>query len=475
MNKLQKGGLDPLTKVPNFKYTINEKRKLFIGYLYPYADYFISCVTSLPFNSYSYNANCEYINVENNTQIVSRCNNSGSPLYFFTGGTVYELLNKKFNNVNMYNYCDATSDIDVALFPPKLTYNEDGDIYFLNTDGKISSFYSDFTRWTFENMVKNVISIQLLFENMEHIVNFDINDYSDIPYEHKSTDFGYNIQMIGKFYVVAFLNEDKTMFKIQVVCKVQDSSIFIIDHIIEIIIPLPESNFQFIPTGDSYSHPSINTITINRQSFNISSYNSLINDNINAYIERKKAYGKTGDNIGIKGIISLSSSRNAIHKSINHIARLFYFYELIYQNQSAIQIDKLQLLFLFGMKNLLKNQVQFLYYYKIVDGVFHTIKVDTRFFLNSYLELIIKNQYLFNIFKNTNPDYFINYTDINEMKNLHDRFNIDLFNNELFQPSGLLTFSQATGGKRRKKTRKLRSIRKFKRTKRSRMLKKQNK
>jgi hypothetical protein len=303
-------------------------------------------------------------------------------------------------------------------------------------------------------MVKNVKSIQMLFNNMDHIVNFNISDYDDIPAEHKNSDFGYRIQVLGKFYVVAFLNEDKSMFKIQVVCKVEDSGISVIDHVIEIIIPLPEDNIEFTPSGDGYSHPSTNTITINTKSFNISSYNSLINDNINAYIERKNAYGK-------------SNERDVIHKSLNHIARLFYLYELIYQNQTAFQVDKLALLFLFGMKNSLKTQIQFLYYYKIVDGNFNTIKVDTRFFLNSYLELIIKNQYIYNIFKRTNPDYFINYTDINDIKKLHDRFNSELFNNDLFQPSELLTFSESTGGKRRKKTHKLRRIHKFKRTKRS--------
>ena len=328
MNVLQKGGLEPLTKVPNFKYTFNEKRKIFIGYIYPYAEYFINCVTSMPFNSYTYNGNCEYTtdetsnnynpnseykNVENKTQIITQCSSSSHPLYFFTGGTVYEILNKNFNNVNLYNYCDATGDIDVTLYPPKLTYNEKGYVYFLNIDGKISSFYSDFTRWTFENMIKNVKSIQMLFNNMEHVVNFNINEYSDIPLEHKNSDFGYKIQELGKLHVVAFLNEDKTMFKIQ------DLGISVIDHVIEIIIPLPESNIEFIPTSDAYEHPPINTITINNKSFNISSYNNLINDNINAYIERKNAYGK-------------SNEMEVIHKSINHIARLFYLYELIYQN-----------------------------------------------------------------------------------------------------------------------------------------------
>jgi hypothetical protein len=442
MNRLQKGGLEPLSKVPNFKYTFNEKRKVFIGYIYPYAEYFINCVTSIPFSSYSYHANCEYIDFDNKKQIVSQCNSSGSPLYFFTGGTVYELLNKKFNNVNMHTYCDATADIDVALYPPKLTYNPNGYIFFLNTDGKITSFYSDFTKWTFESMVKNVKSIQNQVNNMESVVNFNINEYHDIPEEHKNVDMGYNIQMLGKLYVVAFLNEDKTMFKIQVVCKIEDSDISVIDHIIEIIIPLPEDYIEFSPSGDAYTQPSINTITLNTTSFNISSYSSLINDNINAYIERKNVYGKPNE-------------KEEIHKSINHIARLFYLYELIYQNQISFPTDKLPLLFLFGMKNSQKTQLQFLYYYKIVESNFNTIKVDTRFFLNAYLELILKNQYIYNNFKRTNPDYFISYTDISDTKKIHDRFITELFNGELFTPSGLLTFNETSGGKKTKKTRKL--------------------
>ena len=253
MNQLQKGGLEPLSKVPTFKYTFNEKRRVFIGYIYPYADYFINCVTSIPFNSYSYDANCEYIGFDDKKQIIIPCNSIGSPVYFFTGGCAYELLNKKFNNVDMHTYCDATADIDVALYPPKLTYNENGDVYFLNKKGKISSFYNDFTRWTFKKVVQNIRTIQKQVHNMEGIVNFDINEYHDIPEKHKHVDYGYNIQLLGKLYVVAFLNDDKTMFKIQVVCKIEDSAdISVIDHIIEIIIPLPEDddNCGFSPSGD---------------------------------------------------------------------------------------------------------------------------------------------------------------------------------------------------------------------------------
>ena len=465
MNKIQKGGLDPLAKVPKFKYTFNEKRKLFIGYIYPYSEYFINCVTAIPFSSYSYNdAGCEYINFDNKEQKVSQCSSSGYPQYFFVGGTVYELLNKQFNNVNMHKYCDATGDIDVALYPPKLTYNPGGDIYFLNTDGKINSFYSHFTKWTFENLVKNVKSIQMLVNNMEHIIDFNINEYDDIPNDHKIDDFGYITQLLGKLYVVAFLNEDKTMFKIQVVCKVEDSGISVIDHIIEIIVPLPESDIGYSPSGDDYTQPSINTILLNTTTFNVASYSSLINDNINAYIERKKAYGSSNENI---------------YKSINHVARLFYLYELIYQNQTVFPVDKIPLLFLYGMKQQTQKELLFLYYYKIINGNFNTIKVDTRFFLNSYLELIMKTQNVYQ-FKRKNPDYFINST-VSDIKQLHDRFIVELFNDDLFESSGLLTFSETTGGKKIKRkhttknTKKHKKSRNTQKTKKSRSTKKNKK
>ena len=104
-------------------------------------------------------------------------------------------------------------------------------------------------------------------------------------------------------------------------------------------------------------------------------------------------------------------------------------------------------------------------YYKIIDGNYYPIKVDTRFFFNSYLELISKNIFSYNLFKNTNPDFFINYTDINDIKTLHTRFITGLFNDDLFQPSGMLTFRETAGGKKSKKTRKLRKNHKKRNTK----------
>ena len=452
----QKGGLEPMSTVPKFKYTFNEERKIFIGYIYPYAPYLISCVSTIPFDSYSYKGNCEYINFENKSQTVIECSSTGSPIYIFSGGAVYEILNKKFTNIKLHDYCDATGDIDVNVYPPKLTNNDEAGVYFLNKDGKISSFYGNFTTWIFQNLVKNIKSIQNLFNNVPGLIDFNIEEYHDIPSNHKTSDFGYKTEICGKFCVVAFLNEDISMFKIQVVCKIQDSTISSIDHVIEIIIPLPESNEEFCPSTDYYSQSKFNTIELNQQNFNVQTYTKLILDNVNAYLERKRAYGA-------------SNEKQVIHKSLNHISRLFYLYELIYKNRIQslfnFEIDKLPLLFLFGMNKSQISQLQFLYYYKIVNEIFNTIKVDTRFFLNSYLQLISKNKYTYNIFKNQNPDYFINDTNITEIQNIHNRFNTELFNDDLFQPSGLLTFNETTGGRKRRTRKANRKSRRYRKKK----------
>ena len=230
---------------------------------------------------------------------------------------------------------------------------------------------------------------------------------------------------------------------------------------------MPESDISFSPSGDGYRTPNVNTITINTKSFNIQDYNSLIDDNISAYIERKQVFGSSNEN-------------DNLHKPINHIARLFYLFELMYQNQQSIQTDKISLLFLPLTQNskankLIMTQLEFLYYYKIVDdGNFNIIKVDTKFFLNSYLDLILKNTYISNIFKRNHPNYLINVS-VDNIKNLHDRFITELFNYNLFQPSGLLTFSETTGGKNKTKTRTLRRTHKFKRTKKLRKVRKTKK
>ena len=458
----QYGGLEPLLKVPKFKYTFDKKRKLFIGYVYPYADHFINFITSIPYEKYSYTGNCEYyeINEDNFTdidyskEVIKECSSTGYPLYLFSGGCAYELLNKQFNNINLHKYCDATGDIDVSLYPPKITqYNEEKNIFFFKANNTISSFYSNFTTWVFQNMVKNIRTIQSLFDSVPGFVNFSIDEYDDIPNHHKKSDLGYKIEMMGKLCLVAFLNEDNNMFKIQVICKIDgiqdDEHISSVDHIIEIIIPLPlpDTIESFCPSHSKYKQNIYETILINGRKYNIDKIGKLIDDNKAAYLSRVESYDKTNE-------------RDIIHKPINHIARLFYLYELIYQNQSSYDFKDVfaylnLVAFIPGQlkeKSVNRKKLQELYYYKIVNNEFYTIKVDTRFFLNAYLELIVKDKYTYNNFKRNNPTYFIDDTNTTNIQNIHNRFITELFNDDLFEPLRILTFKESTGGKRRKKT-----------------------
>lgn len=442
--KKQHGGLEPLLKLPKFKYTFHQERKTFISHVYSYAPYLLSCITSIPFHSYSYKGNCEYLNFEDKKEKVVKCKSDGSPIYSINGGAVYEILNRKYENINLHDYCDATGDVDVSVYPPRLTEDEEFGVYFFNADGKISDFYSHFTTWIFNNMVKNIKSIQKLFEKVSGFIDFEINDYNDIPNGHKRSEFGYHVEMCGKLCVVAFLNEDISMFKIQVVCNIKDNDTSSIDHVIEIIIPLPESDIEFSPSTDQYSPPKYEIIQFNGQKFNVQNYKSLISDNVNAYLERKNAYGAPNE-------------KEVIHKPINHIARLLYLFELMYRNKSLFEINKYPLLFLFGLKKSQVNKLQYLYYYKLVDNKFETIKIDTRFLFNSYLELIYSNNYSFNIFKNQNPNYFTDENNATEIKMNHKIFNKNLFNNNLFEPNRILTFGSIDDISPSKRSRSVRS------------------
>ena len=102
----QKGGLEPLLKTPIFKYTLNKERIIWIRSLYPYIDTFINSIREIPWNKYTYNGKCEYKefvdeiqlktnNVHDPKYTMLECNSKNNPIYFFSGGSVYEILNKK--------------------------------------------------------------------------------------------------------------------------------------------------------------------------------------------------------------------------------------------------------------------------------------------------------------------------------------------------------------------------------------------
>jgi hypothetical protein len=456
----QRGGLDPLRRVPPFKYTTLETRKALVGHVYPYADYLLQCVQGINLDEYDFEGLVTYLDYtkdeENGvvSQAIFKCEEKdrkngtvtrAKPSICYVGGTVYELLNMKYgSSVDLYRYCDATGDVDVTLNPPFLeSFDDNGESrlgYMIpfQIDGQMNEFYRDFGTWAYSSFFDNLINQRNILSKIPGILDFDINEYNDIPMENKVPELGYMAERVPgtNFWVVAFLSSN--MYKIQLVCKVEESGVVEIDHIIELIIPTPdtiESEFNLNP--EYYRPKDSQTITINGSKYKVQIMVGLIHDNIQAYKERK---------------ISIIKAYRDQHKAYNHIARLLYLYELVYQNPREFDLIQFPSILNIGMFKLVDP-----YYYKIIDGEFYKFQLSVRYLLNAYISIVKKNfAYQSN---KTNPktkvngaNYFIiNDRDEEEMRRIHDEFLERLFNNERF-PNDTLTFLEehVARGKKRK-------------------------
>jgi hypothetical protein len=454
----QKGGLEPLLLVPKFKYTFDEERKLFINCLYPYSDIFLNTIREINWNTYSYEGPIDIIYAEYkkpSMNIQIECNTGNNkPVCFFLGGTVYEILNQKFrNSVDYHSYADATSDVDVTLYLPKLNYNNDEfvDDYlscvFINKDGKMNDYYNDFIKWSFNQFLSKVKSVERIINQIPNVIDFEIEEYiinEDLPLENKTPESGYRVIKLGKFYIITFINHDNTMFKIQLVCKVEDEQTGLSgsDHVVEIIIPLPdESEEGTQPTKDNYNHENdrdIVTIGSNNK-FSIQNYNSLISNNLSAYKERA---------------VYVSNKQKA-HKAYNHVARLFYLYELLYQNSNNSEFVN-KTIYTLQSNFLVKNGV--FKYYKMINNEFVKVDVPMKHFADAYFKLFLKinnlRSFVINARKtNAFDDVILNLEfngnkinlteeNVNQLAMFHDKFIQELFDET----------SYISGGKMRRRT-----------------------
>ena len=299
---IQKGGVDPLLKVPTFKYTMNIQRKGFINVIYPYSVYFLDTLNEIDFSSYSYHGDCEYTGeVDNDQQFtpsevmiaseykdlvevtkqitIDSHSAENSPKCYYFGGTVYEILNKKFTNLDLHRYCDATGDIDVEIIPPKLPIyiDEKGrildyEVHFLTKDYRINTFYRNFTVWCFNNIINKIKKLEYLIRQMK-FESFELTDYHEFPPEtYRNEQFGYLQQEedIGNVKIIGFVTTpDITMYKIQVIGKVGEY----IDHFIEYVLLInPEALLS--------RRPQFETVEINRNYYNIQKFGHLISANI---------------------------------------------------------------------------------------------------------------------------------------------------------------------------------------------------
>lgn len=356
--------------------------------------------------------------------------------------------NIKYNNVDLHKYCDATGDIDIKLFFPSLQINGPIKerypvISFFNRKNKINSFFRHFTGWIFD-LVVDIFTHNEIIQNEEQLnymfpntVDFDINEYDQIDEAVKNDDYGFRFRKVGNFYVLGYF--EQSMFKTQIICKVVKDGISVIDHLLEFVCTSyfnlpngyksqPDEKFsqQLSNIGNNllnnkYSgnfEEQIRNLLIRPISFSnlkeqykqdiyIQTYTKLIDGNISGYKERYTSISDPG-NPKWRG-------KKYRHKGLNHIARLFYLFEFFYQNEQilneALINEQLKTSIKQRSENFLLNILQFsneetigfrlvsdlitwlnsnpiLYYYKIINGDFHIIKVSFKTFFLAYLNIL---------------------------------------------------------------------------------------
>ena len=468
---IQRGGLDTLRLLPKFKYTTLESRKEFVGHLYPYADYLLEIARGVNLDDYEYNGDVTYIeyidneddpiqgetktatfkNYETTDRTTGEVTKSKGKMFYF-GGTVYELFNMKYgSSVDLHRYCDPTGDIDLVVYPPPLIHVRTSADDLLDAlymipfhykneaqEDRLNPFYDNFSTFVYSRFLANAMKQKELLSKIPGILELDIDDidmYHDIPQESKYPNLGYKTTQITgtNFWVVAFITEN--MYKIQLVCKVAPSNDEI-DHIMELVISFPKDPNSMYNLNDSYRIPNTQTITIGSSTYEIQDMPALLNENIAAYKTRKEFIEPT------------SMYHEYRHKAYNHIARLLYLYELVYQNPRDFKLNEFP-----SIINLIPSKIDLVdpYYYKIIGDEFYIFKIDVRYLLNAYLS-IVKQNLNYRKYSLTNKNYFVvNDTNQAEMKRIHDEFIERLFNDEIF-PNDMFTFpevSVATGGGRR--------------------------
>jgi hypothetical protein len=363
----QNGGLEPYNKVlktMDFKYTQNENRINWTISIYPYADIFLNSIREIPWATYKFEGPVEYINIETNEIVIKNIKTETIANYCLFGGCVYEILSRRYRNVNLYDFCDPTGDIDCVLRIPKINEfdGEQLEIHFTDSNGIINNYYNNYILWVFNKLTEKIQISSVNFNKMfPNFIDFDINEYTTIPEQNKTLNLGYNVVKIGYIYIVSYL-DDGDMFRIQIVCKIEPN---FIDHVLELILPLNDENN---PSIDSYNPSKYSTIYFSENNkYNVQLFSQLLNDNKGAYTQRLQAY----------------ETPKSIHKLINHSARIIYLYELYYRNQEELDLDTKQIFFNFFL--ILSKDINQILYYKIENTLFQKINIPVKTFINAFL------------------------------------------------------------------------------------------
>ena len=493
MNNSQTGGLDNLLRIPTFKYTTDKKRILLIESIYPYADVLVNTVRDIPWSSYHYNGPVEVRNMATNELYEYTSTTTTKLNYYFTGGTAYEILNNRYQNVDLHKYTDPTGDVDVAVHSPLVAPPDksvpnryDYGLYYYKTpeNTEVSSFYRHLTEWLFDNVYKSLSSYKNHFDEMfPALVDFDLStDYDDIPEGHDTVEQGFQSAVVGKMKLVGF--SSGAMYKVQVICKVVDpeTGLSATDHVLELIIPLPEAGDEFNPMGEAATkHPftvisfssSLNTHrrknsspriifpsksktrSRSRSRSNSKSRSRTKSRTSSMDVEARQSSTEfdTTHKIQLYSTYNIQPYTSMIednikaykfrssneysklhgilpHKYINHVARILYLYELMYHNPSAkteniiprfVSNKKLEVLSFFYYKYVYKKQPTSTSSEYEGELVKIKIKIPIGMFLNAY-QKILKSEPRYKFLNQRYPNYFNNKATDHEMETNHSNF-----------------------------------------------------
>lgn len=348
------GGLRRNIRSYDFKYTLDTTRKNWIKSVFPHVETLVNIVAGIPYHKYNYHGDIIYTtrgiisSQEYDTFAESSKNQEmdtyeivfqdrvvlpeNSLHYNFFGGICFELLNDTYPNVNLYDFVDPTSDIDINIsfkmndYAKKKTQisrdnfkrigddprYEDIDVNLflvvnptigeLTIPPYLNPYFRDLSNFIFEHMAVELNQTNLSFENS---VPFDINEYVLIDDKVKKEEFGYAVVDIANSHakLIRYLDSDEKTLRIQIVLKIIVDGESIIDHLLEFLIN-PDNN----DNADEI---------LSLEKYKISSLYILLENNVRAYNERK---------------VLLDVAGPVMHKPINHLTRFIYLLDLIKKN-----------------------------------------------------------------------------------------------------------------------------------------------
>jgi hypothetical protein len=359
------------------------------------------------------------LRLQNEKKIVTNYNfieeGNNSVYYIFFGGTCFELLNDAYKNVNLYDFVDPTSDIDIvvsSIMPNYSKHDTNEDIrkklmlkhnVFDDIDSNVflvvnksleepdlipylNPYFRNLSDFIFENMLTKLNLINLNFTNS---VPFDVNEYTSAENEVKHEVLGYRVHDIqnSNAKLIRYLDSDLNTLRIQIILKVVVDGEIIIDHLLEFLVNgaikrFPET-WEFgkitIPVQPRSRLEGQTIIPVQPrsrlegQTITISSLTTLIDDNLEAYKKRERE-------------VHVEGPRR--HKPINHITRIIYLLNLIKYNPDVydrFHDAQKRLIYLSILKNIVPSYV----YYKIINDEFVINTINTIDIIYAFYTLFV--------------------------------------------------------------------------------------